>query len=51
MNIISLGREDILVFAGDVIPMQDYNYLYLAGVVAIFGSRTSIVKADIGVII
>ena len=40
-----LGREDILVFAGGVIPMQDYDYLYQAGVVAIFGPGTSVAKA------
>ena len=32
-----LGREDILVIAGGVIPSQDYQYLYDAGVAAIFG--------------
>ena len=40
-----LGREDILVFAGGVIPMQDYDFLYQAGVVAIFGPGTSVAKA------
>ena len=35
----------ILVFAGGVIPMQDYDYLYQAGVVAIFGPGTSVAKA------
>jgi len=37
-----LGREDIMVIAGGVIPAQDYDYLYKAGVVAIFGPGTSI---------
>ncbi len=37
-----LGREDILVIAGGVIPAQDYDYLYKAGVVAIFGPGTSV---------
>ena len=32
-----LGREDILVTAGGVIPAQDYDFLYKAGVAAIFG--------------
>jgi methylmalonyl-CoA mutase len=32
-----LGREDIMVIAGGVIPAQDYKYLYDAGVVGIFG--------------
>ncbi|MCX6326197.1 MAG: methylmalonyl-CoA mutase [Bacteroidia bacterium] len=40
-----LGREDILVIAGGVIPPQDYQYLYDAGVAAIFGPGTSISKA------
>jgi methylmalonyl-CoA mutase len=40
-----LGREDILVVAGGVIPAQDYNYLYEAGVSAIFGPGTSVSKA------
>jgi methylmalonyl-CoA mutase len=37
-----LGREDIMVTAGGVIPSQDYDFLYEAGVVAIFGPGTSI---------
>ncbi|MBP7497550.1 MAG: methylmalonyl-CoA mutase [Bacteroidales bacterium] len=37
-----LGREDILVCAGGVIPAQDYQYLYDKGVIAIFGPGTSI---------
>ena len=40
-----LGREDILVIAGGVIPHQDYQFLYDAGVAAIFGPGTSISKA------
>jgi methylmalonyl-CoA mutase len=40
-----LGREDILVIAGGVIPHQDYQYLYDAGVAAIFGPGTSVSKA------
>ena len=40
-----LGREDILVFAGGVIPAQDYDSLYKAGVVAIFGPGTSVAKS------
>ncbi len=38
----NLGREDIMVIAGGVIPAQDYKYLYDAGVVAIFGPGTSV---------
>ncbi|MBE0675926.1 MAG: methylmalonyl-CoA mutase [Bacteroidales bacterium] len=40
-----LGREDILVVAGGVIPAQDYQYLYDAGVAAIFGPGTSVARA------
>ena len=40
-----LGREDILVIAGGVIPHQDYQFLYDAGVTAIFGPGTSVSKA------
>ncbi len=39
-----LGREDILVIAGGVIPPQDYQFLYDAGVAAIFGPGTSVSK-------
>ncbi|EGJ72580.1 methylmalonyl-CoA mutase, large subunit [Bacteroides coprosuis DSM 18011] len=40
-----LGREDIIVIAGGVIPAQDYDFLYKAGVAAIFGPGTSVAKA------
>ena len=40
-----LGREDIMVFAGGVIPAQDYDFLYHAGVMGIFGPGTSVAKA------
>ena len=40
-----LGREDILIIAGGVIPAQDYQFLYDAGVAAIFGPGTSVSKA------
>ena len=42
-----LGREDILVVAGGVIPAQDYDFLYKAGVAAIFGPGTRIPVAAI----
>jgi methylmalonyl-CoA mutase len=38
----ALGREDILVFVGGVIPPQDYEFLLAAGVVAVFGPGTVI---------
>jgi methylmalonyl-CoA mutase len=37
-----LGREDIMVVVGGVIPKQDYDFLYDSGVVAIFGPGTVI---------
>jgi methylmalonyl-CoA mutase len=40
-----LGREDIMVIAGGVIPQQDYDFLYKAGVFGIFGPGTKISKA------
>lgn len=37
-----LGREDIMVIAGGVIPPQDYQFLYDAGVKGVFGPGTVI---------
>ncbi len=42
-----LGREDIIVIAGGVIPAQDYDYLYKAGVAAIFGPGSPVAKAAV----
>jgi methylmalonyl-CoA mutase len=42
-----LGREDIMVICGGVIPAQDYQFLYDAGVVAVFGPGTKIPDAGI----
>ena len=39
------GAEDIMVICGGVIPEQDYQFLYDAGVKAIFGPGTNITKA------
>ena len=39
------GAEDILVICGGIIPQQDYQYLYDAGVAAIFGPGTAIPEA------
>ncbi|MCF8424800.1 MAG: methylmalonyl-CoA mutase [Bacteroidia bacterium] len=36
------GREDIMVIAGGVIPQQDYDFLYKAGVSGVFGPGTVI---------
>jgi methylmalonyl-CoA mutase len=40
-----LGREDIGVIAGGVIPEQDFEFLYTAGCVGIFGPGTKIATA------
>lgn len=40
-----LGREDIMVIAGGVIPAQDYEFLYQAGVKGVFGPGTVIAIA------
>jgi methylmalonyl-CoA mutase len=40
-----LGRADILVVVGGVIPPQDYDALYAAGVTAVFGPGTVIPRA------
>ncbi|MCX6229821.1 MAG: methylmalonyl-CoA mutase [Bacteroidia bacterium] len=45
-----LGREDIMVVVGGVIPAQDYQFLYQAGVVAIFGPGTSVTAAGLKII-
>jgi methylmalonyl-CoA mutase len=45
-----LGREDIMVIAGGVIPHQDYQFLYDAGVVGIFGPGTSVSYAAIKIL-
>jgi methylmalonyl-CoA mutase len=42
-----MGREDIVVIAGGVIPQQDYQFLFDAGVAAVFGPGTKISKAAI----
>ncbi len=39
------GREDIMVIAGGVIPQNDYQYLFDAGVVGVFGPGTVIAEA------
>ena len=44
------GREDIMVIVGGVIPKQDYQYLFDAGTVAIFGPGTKISDTAITVL-
>ena len=46
-ELAKLGRDDIMVIVGGVIPHQDYQYLYDAGAVAIFGPGTVITEAAI----
>ncbi|OQV17420.1 Methylmalonyl-CoA mutase, mitochondrial [Hypsibius exemplaris] len=41
----AMGRPDILIICGGVIPPQDYDFLYKAGATAIFGPGTPIPKA------
>lgn len=45
-----LGREDIIVIVGGVIPAQDYQFIYDAGAVAIFGPGTVIPVSAIKII-
>ena len=44
------GREDIMVVVGGVIPAQDYQFLFDAGAVAVFGPGTKISEAAIKII-
>jgi methylmalonyl-CoA mutase len=43
----ALGREDIIVIIGGVIPAQDYDFLYANGASAIFGPGTKIPETTI----
>jgi methylmalonyl-CoA mutase len=44
------GRDDIMVVAGGVIPQQDYDFLFKAGVSFIFGPGTVISKSAIDIL-
>jgi methylmalonyl-CoA mutase len=44
------GREDIMVVVGGVIPAQDYQFLFDAGAVAVFGPGTKISEAAISIL-
>lgn len=44
------GRDDIMVIVGGVIPKQDYQYLFEAGAVAVFGPGTKISEAAIKIL-
>ncbi|MDC7995535.1 methylmalonyl-CoA mutase [Altibacter sp. HG106] len=43
----SYGRDDIMVIVGGVIPAQDYQFLFDAGAVAVYGPGTKISEAAI----
>jgi methylmalonyl-CoA mutase len=45
-----LGREDIMVIVGGVIPSADYEFLFDAGAVAVFGPGTKISEAAIQIL-
>lgn len=45
-----LGREDIMIIVGGVIPVQDYDFLYKAGAAAIFGPGTVIADSAIKIL-
>ena len=45
-----MGREDIMVICGGVIPHQDYQFLYDAGVAGIFGPGTSVSEAAVEIL-
>jgi methylmalonyl-CoA mutase len=46
----ALGRDDILVIVGGVIPKPDYDFLYESGVVGVFGPGTRIPDAAIEIL-
>jgi len=45
-----IGRPDILVVAGGVIPQKDYEFLFEAGVIAVFGPGTVLSEAAIEIL-
>ncbi len=49
-ELTKLGRPDIMVIVGGVIPQQDYQFLFDAGAVAVFGPGTKISEAAIGLL-
>ncbi|MEH6705669.1 MAG: methylmalonyl-CoA mutase [Galbibacter orientalis] len=44
------GRDDIMVIVGGVIPKQDYQFLFDAGAVAVFGPGTKVSEAAIKIL-
>ncbi len=49
-ELTKLGRPDIMVIVGGVIPQQDYQFLFDAGAAAVFGPGTKISEAAIGLL-
>jgi methylmalonyl-CoA mutase len=45
-----LGRPDIFVIAGGVIPQQDYEFLFQSGCAAVFGPGTVIAEAAMDIL-
>ncbi len=50
LELEKLGRGDILVVVGGVVPQQDYDFLKNAGVAAIFGPGTVIAEAAVEIL-
>ena len=49
-ELAAMGREDIMVIAGGVIPQKDYDFLFDAGVFGVFGPGTKIPTAAIEIL-
>jgi len=49
-SLTKLGRPDVLIICGGVIPPQDYDFLYKAGASAIFGPGTKLPVAALDVV-
>ena len=49
-HLAEMGREDIMVVCGGVIPQKDYQFLYNLGVVGIYGPGTIISTAAIDIL-
>ncbi|CAH8866549.1 unnamed protein product [Trichobilharzia szidati] len=49
-ELAKLGRQDVVVVAGGVIPPQDYDFLYESGVACVFGPGTRIPEAAMKVL-
>ena len=49
-ELVKIGREDIMIVAGGVIPRQDYDFLYEHGVRAIFGPGTPVPNAAVEIL-